>query len=166
MSKTATYALIASNTVTGSAAADVTFSSVTGTYTDLVLVISAKATTTVASMRVQFNSDTGSNYSGTEVFGNGSSAGSTRASNFSYGTMGVGNTSDFSVCIYSILDYSNTTTHKTFIGRRGTTSTNVAADVGLWRSTSAINTIKLYFGGDTIAIGSTFKLYGIQAGNA
>jgi hypothetical protein len=158
----ATYEPIATTTL-GSAAADVTFSSISSAYTDLVVVIFAKAATSAASMRVQFNSDTGTNYSGTEVYGNGTIAGSSRASSTTFGTMGVGNTTDFSACIYSIQNYANTTTFKTFVGRRGAPTLNVAADVGLWRSTAGISTINLYFGGDNIASGSVFTLYGIKA---
>ena len=42
----------------------------------------------------------------------------------------------------------------------------VGAQVALWRSTSAINTIKIYTGGPSAgnwSVGSTFTLYGIAA---
>jgi|688.fasta_scaffold848241_2 hypothetical protein len=63
-----TYQLIAS-TVLGSDAADVIFSSIPQTYTDLVLTYSARNTdfTTVASQNIRLNNDTGTNYSQTSL---------------------------------------------------------------------------------------------------
>jgi hypothetical protein len=58
-----TYEAIATQTL-GSAAASVTFSSIPGTYTDLVIVCTPLRVTAGAEELVfQFNSDTGSNYS-------------------------------------------------------------------------------------------------------
>ena len=78
---TATYEKIATNTL-GSAAASVTFSSISGSYTDLVLVCSGKSNTgSLDYTRIRVNSDTGSNYSRTYLGGNGSIAYSGRDSN-------------------------------------------------------------------------------------
>lgn len=74
-----TYQLIASNTLTSSAAS-VTFSSIPSTYTDLVLRMSARDTysgTPDAILYLQINSSTNS-YSDTVLFGTGASAGSYR----------------------------------------------------------------------------------------
>jgi hypothetical protein len=60
-----TYVAIAEQTL-GTAAASVTFSSIPGTYTDLVLVISAQDTTN-NSFALICNSDTGTNYSRTRL---------------------------------------------------------------------------------------------------
>ena len=80
-----TYQPIATNTL-GSAAASVTFSSISGAYTDLVLIMNAGSSTTNADVDINVNGDTGANYSRTILYGTGSTAGSTRytgASNFS-----------------------------------------------------------------------------------
>ena len=75
-----TYTPIATTDVTSSVA-DVTFSSISGSYTDLVLIISPISTATSGvDIAFQFNSDTGSNYSLTGLYGNGSSATSYRKS--------------------------------------------------------------------------------------
>jgi len=71
--KTGTYTLIASNTL-GSGTATVTFSSIPGTYTDLILVCGLPATGTANNsdgLRFQLNSDTGSNYSATWLTNSG-----------------------------------------------------------------------------------------------
>jgi hypothetical protein len=75
-----TYEAIATQTL-GSAAASVTFSSIPGTYTDLVLVVAGTLTTGTENIVMQFNGDTGSNYSVTSLLGDGSTASSFRSSN-------------------------------------------------------------------------------------
>ena len=62
------------------------------------------------------------------------------------------------------MNYANTTTNKTVLLRNNNTAFGTEAQVGLWRSTSAINTIKLYLDrAEYYVVGSTFTLYGIKA---
>jgi hypothetical protein len=164
MAKTATYSLIASNTL-GSANSTITFSSIPATFTDLVLVCNLFSSGTTYS-NIRFNGDTGTNYSLTDFYGDGGGGiTSSRQSNVSQGgsgpTMGSGN-----VLIYNILDYSNSNTYKNMLGRNSNPSNGVFSSVSMWRSTAAINSITLFTGVDNWSVGSTFKLYGIKAGNA
>lgn len=164
--KTGTYTLIASNTL-GSAAATVTFSSISGTYTDLFLVCDFALTSSGDGLGLQFNSDTGSNYSDTMLAGNGSTASSSRQSSQFSIRSGYWETGRSQTYI-SIMDYVNSNTYKTTLSRQfqsGTTTSYVVANTGLWRSTSAINSITLGSISGNIASGSIFKLYGIEAGN-
>ena len=55
--------------------ASVTFSSISGAYTDLVLVCNSKLTTSNTQIRLQFNGDTASNYSTIILYGDGASPG-------------------------------------------------------------------------------------------
>ena len=166
MAKTATYSLIASYTATGSPAT-YTFSSINQGYTDLRLVVNGGASV-FGGMRMRFNGDTATNYSDTYILGSGTAASSGRDVSLTYGSAGYPlNTTTDSVHITDILDYANTTTFKTFLGRSNDPASNVLAQVGLWRKTpEAINTILLYPASGTFVNGSTFKLYGIEAGNA
>jgi hypothetical protein len=163
---TATYEKIATTTL-GSAAGSTTFTSITGSYTDLVLVINLTGVSTGGyAAGVQFNSDTGSNYSVTNLYGNGTSAVSTRTSNaniaYIYGTdTGIANA--VSTSITNFQNYSNSTTYKTFLTRHGQAGTGTMCNVGMWRSTSAITSIKIEIFTGTFSIGSTFTLYGIKA---
>lgn len=157
-----TYEPIATTTLS-SAQASVTFSSISGSYTDLVLVISAKATSSVVNHRMQFNADTGTNYSWTRLFGNGSSAQSDRGSSNASCLIGAIDTTVFTADVISIQNYSNTTTYKTAIVRSNNTSYNTEATVNLWRSTSAITEIKIITSSQQLETGSTFTLYGIKA---
>lgn len=157
----ATYEPIATQTL-GSAAASVTFSSITGTYTDLILVVNGGAAG-VTDLGIRFNSDTGSNYSITYIRGTGTTATSGRSSNAT--VMRVGNiyTAFDTTAIIHIMNYSNTTTNKTVLTRIGQASGYVVGSVGLWRSTSAISTVLVNGDGTNLSSGSTFTLYGIKA---
>jgi hypothetical protein len=158
-----TYVAIATETL-ASAAASVTFSSIPSTYTDLVLVVNAN-TATDTQIRLQFNGDTGSNYSATMVSGDGSSPFTVQVSNeTSMNAAGVGITSGSS--IFHINNYANTTTFKTSIGRYNLGSTSygeIGIKMGLWRSTSAITSIVIFPTSGNFNTGGTFNLYGIKA---
>lgn len=164
-----TYTPIATQTL-GSAASSVIFSSIPQGYTDLVLISSAKYTTTNGTLVLTFNSDTGSSYSTTYVYGQGSLAESGRQSNISNLLVGRANTTVFGVGRTNIQNYSNTTTYKTVLDRADLGSgTNplAIASVGLWRNTSAITSLTITaLNSDTFASGSTFTIYGIAVGNS
>ena len=170
-----TYEAIATNTL-GSDTASVTFSSISSTYTDLILIVSGALSVADWVPTLQFNSDTNTNYSSTLLEGSGSSAISERLSNkveiFPGYTNGAWGTNlDENNVIFQIQNYSNTNTYKTVIARNnvasGSTSSypGTVASVSLWRSTSAINTItvKVGGGGANFKSGSIFSLYGIKA---
>lgn len=171
MAAGATYTPIATTTL-GSNQTTVTFSSISTAYTDLVVVFVPASSSGTNGVRVRVGNgslDTGSNYSGTYLNGNGTSAISNRDSNasqFQFNNSGTTTTLGNQVSIMHFLNYSNTTTYKTFLARNNSASANVEQAVGLWRSTSAINIIAFNintFGSSTgdFITGSTFTLYGI-----
>lgn len=161
----ATYEPIATTTLTSSAA-DITFSSIGGTYTDLIIQGSVGSTSATGNrgIRIQFNGDTATNYSHTSLYGELSAGYSYRTSNTTYINIieAISYASDFSAATIQIMNYSNTTTNKTVLGRGGSKD-QVSGDVGLWRSTSAITSVKLFLNSDSFRTGSTFTLYGIKA---
>lgn len=166
-----TYEPIAQYTLTTSQAS-ITFSSIPGTYTDLVLVSSAKSLIAGAtdSFGISVNG-IGSGYSRTYLQGDGSSAQSGRqtaqiriVSDYVMGTAG----SDYGVYTWNFMNYSNTTTNKTVLFRGSNTSNaggfNAEAIVYLVPTTSAITSLVLAtMNGPNWAAGSTFALYGIKA---
>jgi hypothetical protein len=164
-----TYEPIATTTL-GSASATVSFTGISSSYTDLVLVISA-ADNAGANVYLQMGNgsiDTGSNYSDTILTGNGTTAYSARDTSQTkilYAYEGTPPTSpSFGTYIIQFMNYSNTTTYKTVLSRANSASSGVDAIVGLWRSTSAINQIQLSAqGATTYSVGSTFTLYGIKS---
>lgn len=180
---TSTYEKIATTTLT-SGQSSITFSSISGSYTDLVLVINGGITDAGFDFGVRINSDTGSNYSSTALYGNSSSAASSRYSNMTVGQISTDMQGGhiFNTHIINFQNYANTTTYKTWVGRSSanysasgsgaTTVPHIGSVVGLWRSTSAITSISISesgFGGSgTFAYGNTLSgtimtLYGIKA---
>lgn len=161
-----TYTPIATFTASGTIS-NYTFSSIPSTYTDLVLVTSLVMTAGTPETRIQFNSDTASNYSYTIMYGSGSAAGSTRASSTAgidisyYGVPST--TAGSAVQITNIQNYANTTTYKTSLTRANNASFGTDAIVGLWRSTAAISSLTVLPTSSSFASGSTFTLYGIKA---
>ena len=152
-----TYEPIATHTTSGTVSS-YTFSSIPSTYTDAILVIADLGADT--SYKVNVNGDTGSNYSSTFVYGDGSSAASGRGSSVTAApTVGrrPGNT------IMQFQNYANTTTNKTFISRGNASNHLVIATVSLWRSTAAINSITVTPETGSFGSGVTFTLYGVKS---
>ena len=162
--KTGTYTKIATTTL-GSAQSTVSFTSISGSFTDLVLIVNGGLDSGGAECNLRFNSDTGSNYSYTALEGNGTSASSYRGSNQTKLWFTSYYNTSRSMSIINIQDYSNSTTYKTALIRHNNTSVYTAASAGIWRSTSAITAIELYPASYNWATGTTFILYGIEAGN-
>ena len=157
-----TYESIATQTL-GSAAASVTFSSIPGTYTDLVIVFDGLASAS-QTFSIQFNGDTGSNYSNTVLGGDGSSAFSARNSNVTAAIMGINYSTGRSNFILNIMNYSNSTTNKTALCRSNNANGETNARVGLWRNTATVTSLLIKMDSTaTFSSGSTFSLYGITA---
>jgi hypothetical protein len=166
MAAGSTYTPIATQTLS-SVVNQVTFSSIPSTYTDLILVQNGAFNPAGGDAFVRFNSDSGTNYSHTWLTGNGTAASSSRESNQTRIILDVNAypTTGISTRILQIMNYSNTNTYKTVLTRSSNGATGVDAIVGLWRSTTAINTIDLYAYTSSYKfdVGSTFTLYGIAA---
>ena len=162
MAAGATYTQIATTTL-GSAQATVSFTSISGSYTDLVLVATVKLTSSNTDrLFLQFNGDTGTNYSATYLQGDGSAAASGRFSSIAEMRFYNQSTADFYPNIIHIMNYANSTTYKTAIGRSSAAAISTTATVGLWRSTAAITQVDVK-SPNTFTSGSTFTLYGITA---
>ena len=174
---TNTYTALLTQTLS-TAAASVTFNSIPQGYTDLVLVANMRGSgasfNNMTYPLIQFNGDTGTNYSYTSLFarntGSSDTAVSERATNVN-GIKTLANTSVvFSPNIIHIQNYSNTTTFKTVLNRgagaNGTTAVDgTLANVGLWRNTTAITSVTLTLSGTGLnfVVGSNFSLYGIAS---
>lgn len=161
----ATYEPIQTTTL-GSDQTDVEFTNISQDYTDLIIVRVGTQGGAPSNMVMQVGNnsyDTTSSYSGTQLFGNGSSALSDRFSNETRWFINFVNSSNVTTSIYHIMNYSNTTTHKTMIGRNSDASVYTSGYVFLWRSTAAINRVKLSQATNNIKSGTIITLYGIKA---
>jgi hypothetical protein len=156
---TATYTPLANITL-GSTATSVTFSSISGAYRDLVLVL-AGTTSVDTFIVIRFNSDSGSNYSYVQMFastsGNGSVTGTTTSLQSAVLRTAV------SQNLIQIMDYSATDKHKTVLIRRGQPASDTVAAAERWANTSAITNISLVTNAGTYNSGTSFALYGIVA---
>jgi len=161
-----TYEPIATTNGTGSSAT-ISFTSIPGTYTDLVMVFDGAASSGgTGGLDFIINGVTsGTLYSYTRLQGNGSAASSARVSSQNSGGFGYISSSNRSMSILNIMNYSNATTNKTAIARSLTHDASdgrVGAYVTLYRSTSAVTQLDIT-ATQNFTTASTFTLYGIKA---
>lgn len=158
-----TYEPIQTTTITSNQSG-ITFSSIPSTYTDLVLVLSIVTQTEDASVNLRFNSDTGTNYSHTSLYGytsvastRGSSTAQIRVLGEYYGT----STTIPTLMKINIFNYTGST-YKTILseaaGEKNGTG-EVGRFVGMWRNTSAITSLTI---NNSVSSGTTMTLYGIK----
>jgi hypothetical protein len=166
MAAGSTYTPIATYTVPSSITS-YTFGSIPGTYTDLLLISSLQTSLNLDAAVIRFNSDSGSNYSYTQLRGDGTSATSNRATSQTGGRIAndCPNTGYYGTYITHIQNYANATTYKTIISRGNAASTSLQAFATLWRKTpEAITSITILpESGGNLLSGSTFTLYGIAS---
>ena len=175
---TTSFESIATVTVGSGGSSGITFSSIPSTYKHLQLRFIGRMDSGsyyAQGLNVQFNSDSGSNYAwhyiagysgaGTSVFASGNpdytfmqNVGVMAPTSWGSNVFGVG--------IIDILDYANTNKYKTMRTLGGAESNDTSfynyasLSSGLWRSTSAINSIYLY--NYTFQQNSQIALYGIK----
>lgn len=157
------------NVTLGSSSTNITVSSISQGYRDLVLVINA-APTAQTQFRLQFNEDTNSNYFSVNMMGSGTSAstgsGQSNAFTMPYAQSLVAN--NFFMSVINIMDYSATDKHKTALVRNTKIDTvngfgTTDATAYRWSNTSAINSLLIKTDSGSIAAGSTLALYGVLA---
>jgi hypothetical protein len=159
----ATYEPIATTTLSSSASS-ITFSSIAATYTDLRLAVYGIASSgNFLSPGCRFNSDTGSNYSYTSIYGDGSTAGSTRttsSTSIGFNTQNSITSTTGGFLTADVFSYAGST-NKTVLTTASVDlngSGEVERIVGLWRNTAAITTLTL---NGSFGAGTTATLYGI-----
>jgi len=160
-----TYEPIATQTL-GSAASSITFSSIGSGYTDLRVVFTGTSSSVPASYFMQYNGDTATNYSQTDILGDGSAASSNRRTGqtviYLYQTV-LSPTIPHLTTI-DIFSYAGSTFKTCLINGSedengsGTTFSRVA----LWRSTAAITQVSVLKLSGTFNTGTTATLYGIK----
>ena len=157
------YTAIASQTL-GSSASSVTFSSIPGTFRDLILVVNLQISGSQAAY-LRFNGNS-SDYNYVTARGNGSTAASYSAASQSsldliQNDSDAGNNSNF---IVQIFDYAQTDKHKSVLSRHShATERGARMTAGGWGNTAAINTVLFTSLGGTYLAGSTFSLFGVSA---
>ena len=162
-----TYTLISSVTVGGGGAANIEFTSIPATYTDLVLVCSTRhsGSGSVADYAsVSLNGSTTSR-TGRYLLGNGSSASSSTGqfSGIDSGASATANT--FSNNNYYFPNYTSSE-YKSWsidaVAENNATEAYVTLVAGLWSNTSVVTSIRITPGAGTYVQYSTAYLYGIS----
>ena len=157
-------------TVLGTAAATVTFSGL-GSYSDYKHLQIRAVVGGNFDIGIQFNSDTGSNYAGHLLRGNGSNvaSGALAPSSFMYSYFDVAPniSTNPGILVLDLLDFSSTSKNKTIrsmSGQVNATASNrrIYLNSGFRNSTSAVTSILLDGSGGNFSIGSRFSLYGIK----
>jgi hypothetical protein len=163
-----TYVKIASVTAGAGGVTSFDFTNIPSTYSDLVLKLSARSSSTAVDVRIVFNANT-SNYSRRNIMGNGSAASSSSFADAWIGQIGDSNNtaSTFASTEVYIPDYAGSTNKSYAVDQvqetNGTTAyMNLLA--GLWSNTAAITSIKIEGRDTTITMvqHSTATLYGIS----
>lgn len=161
-----TYKLIQSVTVGSGGAANIEFTSIPQTYTDLHLVISGRSTDTIIACLVEFNGST-SSHSGRMIEGDGASAYSytTTSTMGAFITKSSDTANTFGSASVYIPNYSGST-NKSFstdtITENNATTAYPALFAKLWSNTSAITSILLKPQAANFAQYSSASLYGIK----
>jgi hypothetical protein len=167
--------LIATTTVTGSNATNITFSSIPALFTDLVLMLSLRQTADTNDTMLRFNG-VATSYTQRTLLGNGSSVSTNTGTSATflriYGgsepTSYTANT--FSNAMIYIPNYTSAVNKGVSID--AVTENNATAAIqgltaGLWSNTAAISSIELdfYDSASDYIVGSTASLYGITKGS-
>jgi hypothetical protein len=162
----ATYIQIGSTVTVGAGgAANIEFTSIPATYTDLLVKVSARNTSTNDYFWIRFNG-VSTNLSGRALAGEGSGT----PSSFTlepYGRMnGSGTTgSTFAITDIYIPNYAGSTNKSLStdsVSENNGTTAFAVLHAGLWSNTAAITTITLVPTGNNFAQYSTASLYGIS----
>ena len=162
---TTSYESISTVTVGGGGSSSIDFTSIPSTFKHLQIRGIGNATNN--DIRMQFNGDTGTNYSLHYVYGDGASAvaGATASTSYMAAFYVTGTASVNGAGVFDILDYQNTSKNKTVRGLTGVDNNGSGLIIlrsGAWYSTSAITSIKLYPASGSINQYSQFALYGIK----
>jgi len=169
----AAYDLLESTILTSSASS-VTFSGL-GAYSDYkhLQIRAVGRTTQYGGLWIQLNSDTGNNYARHRLNANGTNVTSSSATSQGYvnfDNVFVGAFQDATAQVYGaavvdILDFSSgskNTTLRALGGNRSTSYGMINFSSGLWNSTAAVTSIKLYDDAANFTAGSRFSLYGVK----
>ena len=157
-----TYDPIATTTL-GSAQSDITFSSIPGTFTDLVLIVTGRQSGGSDVPFLRFNGTT-TGYSSIRLRGNGAAVAAGRQGGSG---MWLGDNSAIAtqpaLVTANIFSYAGST-NKSVLGSINADSNGagfLSRAAGIWMNTAAITSLTWSAGTDTWIAGTTATLYGI-----
>jgi len=165
---------ISTVTVGAGGAASIDFTSIPGTYTDLMIVLSGRSNATDVSggqsVRMRFNGTT-TTYTSRILYGNGSSAASYSPAGWAGQVVPSNYTANvFSNCSIYIPNYAGSTAKSwsvDSVSENNATTDYLEIIAGLWNGTSAITSIALTIesGSASFQQYSSATLYGVTKGS-
>ena len=161
-----TMTLISSNTVGAGNAASITFSSIPQTYTDLLILGSARNSSGADAdwIAATFNGSA-TNFSSRYLEGNGTSVSSNQLARLAGASAYPSNVfSNFRVYVPNYTSSNNKSYSTEYVTEANTTLSYSVLVAGLWSNTAAITSITLSCGngGNNFTQYSSFYLYGIK----
>lgn len=170
------YHVLAETIVSGSPAANIDFTSISGAYRHLEIYLTVRANDAAAFvlLNVQFNGDTGANYDWQRTTitnatqGGSATAGATAARMGLITSTGASATNNPGGGRLFIPHYAGTVFNKTALSYttefQTTTNTGFLSEQGhmLWRSTAAITRVTLTPSAGSFIVGSMATLYGLD----
>lgn len=148
------YKASALQTILGSAASEVTISSIPQTGKMLLVMLVGRGTAAATSINpwLRYNSDTGSNYDLQQVYGSSTTPSAAESLGVTYMSTGLvaaasAPASVAGAVVLDVFDYARTAWQKGFAGRnagkRGTSAGDlyVVGNAGFWRNTAAITSL-------------------------
>jgi hypothetical protein len=164
--------LIQTITVGAGGASSIDFTGIANTFTDLMVVVSARSTKTGQQDEyptISFNGSS-ANFSARYLYGNGSGAGSNTASVvYSMANAAGATANTFGNAVFYIPNYAGSTFKSIMadgVSENNATAGQQLLTAGLWSQTAAITSISLTsVYGATWSQGSTASLYGVKKDN-
>lgn len=159
------------NTTLASNSATVSFSSISGSYRDLILIAQGRSNRSGQYndlYNITFNGST-SGYSRVVAYGSGTSTGSFTDASISGCwqnglTAALAPSGNLGFLKMQVMDYSATDRHKTLLNNEDNTANEMSMSAYRWANTSAITSMTIApLIGTLFLAGSTFSLFGVSA---
>ncbi len=165
---------IYTQTVGATSVGSVTFNNIPQTFTDLKLVISARNNNSAGfgvGLFMQLNG-TSTAYSYTGIYGDGSSAGTSRFANTTEMLAGESGQSNLTANTFGnteiyIPNYTSTNFKQVIsdgVGENNGTTSLLRLYASLWQNTAAVTSLRVFYSSILFTQYSTFTLYGITKG--
>ena len=164
LTPTTGFVSIATTTVGAGGSSSISFGSIPSVYKHLQIRATIFNNAT-GGINIQYNADTGANYTYHQLYGTGSGAFSNSGTSQNSGYIAYNNAAGAypTVSVVDILDYQNTNKYKTHRSLAGVDVNGSGGALtffsGLWLNTAAISSINII---GTFTQYSSFALYGIQ----
>lgn len=163
-----TYTAIATVTISSATAASIDFQNIPATYTDLLVSVSARndSASVNPGLVLKLNNSS-ANFSGRNIYGNGSSAASYTDTSGEIGVLAGGNATastfgNAQIYIPNYTSSNNKSISTDSVNENNATSATQFLYANLWSNSAAIDRITLSPGAGNLVQYSTATLYGIK----